>query len=698
MTVWSLRSYCEKQFQPNQQQYDHGGADDSLFDSSAIDFLERLGLPSVHPFCTDPEFLDPETGVVNDDAFNMEGIPPMGALDPNDFETIVHAQESVGAKLYTIWCRTAPVLLAMTELWLRLFAAIIAPVGIMYLLHQSIDNLVLSSKSTTLISVSTKSTTATTSTTTAKSSKSRSSMFSFSASTRLSLIMILTTASSLVTMTDTLYVMEWGHMYGLSLFAASVVLSMILCFRHNLPTTSLIVLGLVLLTIHLVWDVEQNTFVFGQKDEIASSTIEEGLYYNNANPWIAAIVANWPETFRTYTKNNASELGSATPWMPTGDSRTGLPFILNHLPNLNWHRVFLQVEYNFPPEYIALDISFPTDDSSTPIDDSDNNNNNFYYYDSTKPVYMILHGLNGGSSEEYVRDFTHRQNAEGATVIVMVARGLMDLPVRGWNNFHGARTSDAHEASWAIRRAVDAVDSSTTLVGVGYSMGAIILSNYVASYGNDCPLDGAITFSGGLDMRYQEDFPRAQRLWQPMLAETLRDDFMLGKWGRRVLTALPLDHFHKMIRATHITEIDRYAVVSYNNFDDLDHYYRSMSALGDIPHENIGDEEGGGTLPIDNNGKIHSVSIPMVVVHSFDDPLISWRTTAATDGFMHPNNLVESGQGNLMLLLTNKGGHVGWPTGFLPFVENWKWMSGVAGSFGDAVDETKKQRRQEEEQ
>lgn len=279
----------------------------------------------------------------------------------------------------------------------------------------------------------------------------------------------------------------------------------------------------------------------------------------------------------------------------------------------------------------------------------------------------------------------------------MVARGLMDLPVRGWNIFHGARTSDVHEASWAIRRAVDEVDSSTTLIGAGYSMGAIILSNYVASYGNDCPLDGAITFSGGLDMRYQEDFPRAQRLWQPMLAETLRDDFLLGKWGRRVLTALPLEHFHKMIRATHVTEIDRYAVVSYNNFDDLDHYYRSMSALGDIPHENVGEEVGGGTLPIDNNGKIHSVSIPMVVVHAFDDPLISWRTTAATEGFMHPNNLVESGQGNLMLLLTNKGGHVGWPTGFLPFVEKWKWMSEVAGSFGEAVDEAKKQRLQEEE-
>jgi predicted alpha/beta-fold hydrolase len=91
------------------------------------------------------------------------------------------------------------------------------------------------------------------------------------------------------------------------------------------------------------------------------------------------------------------------------------------------------------------------------------------------------------------------------------------------------------------------------LIGVGYSMGAIVLSNYVASYGKECALDGAISLSGGLDMRYQEDFERAKRLWQPMLAETLRSDFMLGKWGKRVHERLSKDEMLRMMRATHIT-------------------------------------------------------------------------------------------------------------------------------------------------
>lgn len=111
-----------------------------------------------------------------------------------------------------------------------------------------------------------------------------------------------------------------------------------------------------------------------------------------------------------------------------------------------------------------------------------------------------------------------------------------------------------------------------------------------------------------------------------------------------------------------------------------------MSALGDL--DSI-DPKLGGVL--DNpNGNIHSVAIPFCVLHSIDDPLITWRTVANNEGFMHPENLTKSGKGNTMILLTSSGGHVGWPLGWLPFLDNWKWMSDVAMSFGNAVDKAKR--------
>jgi predicted alpha/beta-fold hydrolase len=238
-------------------------------------------------------------------------------------------------------------------------------------------------------------------------------------------------------------------------------------------------------------------------------------------------------------------------------------------------------------------------------------------------------------------------------------------------------------------------------------MGGIVLSNYVASYGQDCVLDGAIAVSGGLDMRFQEHFYRAQRLWQPILAETLKSDFLLGKFGKRAHERLSKSEMLRMMRATHITvrsihtfslntlvitnfarsnrqEIDRYAIVPYNSFRDLTDYYSSMSALGDIPL----DEEG--LHDQTHAGKVHSIAIPLVVVHAFDDPLITWRASAQNEGFMHPTNLTRTGSGNLMLLLTNAGGHVGWPTGLLPMVDKWMWMSNLVGGFGKAISAVKR--------
>ena len=137
-----------------------------------------------------------------------------------------------------------------------------------------------------------------------------------------------------------------------------------------------------------------------------------------------------------------------------------------------------------------------------------------------------------------------------------------------------------------------------------------------------------------------------------MLTETLRDEFLLGKWGYRVKQKLNHTECLRTLRASHITEVDRYAVVPLNGFDDLDHYYRSMSALGDIPHDT------NDMLVKENSGKIHSIAIPFVVVHAFDDPLVTWRATCQNDGFMHPGNLAKTGNGNLMLLLTKGGGNL----------------------------------------
>ena len=89
-------------------------------------------------------------------------------------------------------------------------------------------------------------------------------------------------------------------------------------------------------------------------------------------------------------------------------------------------------------------------------------------------------------------------------------------------------------------------------------MGAIILSNYVARSGTACQLDAAVAVavSGGLDMREQLNFQRSKRLWQPMLAKGLRDDFIVTKFDVRFRQRLTVEQHLELMRASSVSVLD----------------------------------------------------------------------------------------------------------------------------------------------
>lgn len=334
-------------------------------------------------------------------------------------------------------------------------------------------------------------------------------------------------------------------------------------------------------------------------------------------------------------------------------------FLINASPKQTYDRVWVQNKIDH--EAVALDIKFPSNG----------------VHSTEKPIFFILHGLNGGSHEEYVQEFVGRRTVEGHTCIVMVARGLMDTPVVGWNVFHGARTTDVDVAAEAVSKAKG---PKQLLAGVGYSMGAIILSNYVATSGKRCHLDAAMAISGGLDMKEMLKSTRSMRLWQPMLAQTLRDDFIITKFDNRFRSRLTKEEYMKLMRAYSVSEIDKYAIVAYNGFDDLTHYYNSMSAMGDATFQG----KANSSLDHDDKfGRIADVSIPLCILHALDDPLTVWRTVN------NPEMVVNTGSGHIMMVLTSQGGHVGWPLGLNPRAHGWKFMNDAASSFANSVDVAK---------
>lgn len=453
---------------------------DALPHETSRQFMQKLGLSAIHPHCVSRNF--------------TTDAPPMGPLVVHDYH-----EGSTLAALVTFWKQATPALLAMSELWLRLFAAVLAPLGIAYMVW-------------TLLGP------------TASDTSKKSGTTKTSTRIMITVASVLSLASSIVLATDMWYVYQYGSDYGVSLLVASSVLAGICAFRHRLVSVAICIVLVLSLTVQLAFDWETKSFQFGCEDELPLS-VPEGMYYNDANPLVDAMVQHWPEETRTYTAATG-----ATPWTPTGDARTGIPFLTNFWHDLTLTKVWVPTEDD---EAVRLEMSFPTDG-----------------HQLDKPVYVILHGLSGGSQEEFIKDMVHRANADGSTVCIMIARGLMDTPIKGWNVFHGARVSDIATTALAIR---PAVVNDQSMVGVGFSMGAIVLANYVARSGPDCALDAAIAVSGVLDSRPQGFNERAKRLWQPMLALTLRDQFVVGKVAERYRERLTKNQMLELMRATHIS-------------------------------------------------------------------------------------------------------------------------------------------------
>jgi predicted alpha/beta-fold hydrolase len=585
---------------------------------SARQFLADLDLSSTHPSCQD------EKSFRTDDFI----VPTLEDL-PNRF--FYEREMSVLDRALTVWFQVAPALLAMSELWLRLFAFILAPAIVVYFVTRvTLDEWILE-----------------------KVKKCKEGM-------EVKLL-LLGLASSLVLLTDTMYVQLYGgRRQGASMFFIMIILTIKRSIKLKVYRQRLIggMIAIVGLSIYLIAVSEKN----GNGDlsnlpdpGLDLPTVEPGLYYSEKNEFMSKVAQIWPVEKRTYDIMNG-----ATPYLLTGDSLTGIPFLINKSEEIAYHRVWVQNKVD--NEAVALDIKFPSDG----------------VHSTRKPIFLILHGLSGGSHEEYVRDFVARRSSEGHTCIVMIARGMMDTPVMGWNVFHGARILDIETAAKTVAKARG---KSQLLAGVGYSMGAIVLSNYVARSGDDCHLDTAMAISGGLDMREMLNFKRSMRLWQPMLAQTLRDEFIVSKFDSRFRQRLSKEEHLSLMRSSSVSEIDIYAIVSYNGYDSLEHYYADMSAMGDTSAFKTG---GNTSTTGEDFGRIANVSIPFCVLHALDDPLTTWRT-AGKDPF----KLVNSGSGQIMLLLTKSGGHVGFPMGLNPQKNGWKFMNDAVSSFVKSVDSAK---------
>ena len=116
----------------------------------------------------------------------------------------------------------------------------------------------------------------------------------------------------------------------------------------------------------------------------------------------------------------------------------------------------------------------------------------------TRRTVILLPGLTGGSTENYIRITIARLHTLGWQCVVLNARGCAETPLTTAQLFCSAYTDDLRFVLHQLREQFDFAREA--FIGAGFSMGSNVLVKYLGEDGSRTPLTGAISIGNPFDL------------------------------------------------------------------------------------------------------------------------------------------------------------------------------------------------------
>lgn len=247
--------------------------------------------------------------------------------------------------------------------------------------------------------------------------------------------------------------------------------------------------------------------------------------------------------------------------------------------------------------------------------------------DDARPMLVILHGLSGGSHEVYLRHGIANLLDSGAwEACVINSRGCAKSKITTGILYNARATWDTRQTVRWLRKTFP----NRPLFGLGFSLGACILTNYLGEEGAACELKAAVACANPWNLELsnkalQRTFV-GQNLYSRVLGTAMKT---LAETHRAEIEKFTDLDMNALTKLTHLYEFDRAVQCAAWGYPTEGAYYRDASSVDSAL----------------------AIRIPYLAINSTDDPISAEEALPYGEIKQNPYTV---------LCTTSLGGHLGW--------------------------------------
>ncbi|XP_022180325.1 protein ABHD1-like isoform X1 [Myzus persicae] len=267
---------------------------------------------------------------------------------------------------------------------------------------------------------------------------------------------------------------------------------------------------------------------------------------------------------------------------------------------------------------------------------------------------IILTGLTGDSQSEYVRETVNELFGKGYCCVVFNYRGRGGVKLKTARTYSATNIEDLTE----VLKHVKSKRPNSPIAGIGFSMGGTLLGTFLMSseQKKNKHLVTGILISVPWNVKQACKNAEGSWLMRKMgknLSHHLRSVVVKNK---DVIFKQDNDRsldYNIIKKCNTIREFDTAYTIKIFNYTNVYHYYEDATL----------------------SNKLHLINVPCLCLSAADDPFLYFRDIPVNEADKH---------GNLAILVTSGGGHVGYLDTFWPFTNN-NFMLKLIQQYFDAI-------------